>query len=56
MDAAAFERHAVELGIDHFFEATYAGVLDKRDQIHLMLENSTLRPRIQFFLVICAMT
>ena len=26
MDAAAFERHAVELGIDHFFEATYAGL------------------------------
>ena len=38
MDAGAFDRHALELGIDHFFEATYAGILDKRNQIHLMLE------------------
>lgn len=38
MDAAAFDRHAAELGVDHFFEATYAGVLDKRDQIHHMLD------------------
>lgn len=42
MDAAAFDRHAVELGIDHFFEATYAGVLDKRNQIHQMLEKHAL--------------
>ncbi len=42
MDAGAFDRHAVELGIDHFFEATYAGVLDKREQIHLMLEKHDL--------------
>lgn len=38
MDADAFNRHAKELGVDHFFEATYAGVLDKRDQIHQMLD------------------
>ena len=42
MDASAFDRHAVDLGIDHFFEATYAGVLDKRNQIHLMLEKHAL--------------
>lgn len=42
MDAGAFDRHALELGIDHFFEATYAGILDKRNQIHLMLEKHKL--------------
>ena len=50
MDAAAFERHAVELGIDHFFEASYAGVLDKRDQIHTMLEKHSLETSNTVFL------
>lgn len=42
MDAPAFDRHARELGVDHFFEATYAGVLDKRDQIHRMMDSHQL--------------
>lgn len=50
MDADAFERHATQLGIDHFFEATYAGVLDKRDQIHTMMENHSLRASDTVFL------
>ena len=50
MDAVAFDRHAVELGIDHFFEASYAGVLDKRDQIHLMLEKHALEASNTVFL------
>ena len=50
MDALAFERHVVELGIDHFFEATYAGVLDKRDQIHVMLEKHSLESADTVFL------
>lgn len=50
MDALAFERHVVELGIDHFFEATYAGVLDKRDQIHAMLEKHSLESAHTVFL------
>lgn len=50
MDASAFERHAVQLGIDHFFEATYAGVLDKRDQIHAMLQNHSLKASDTVFL------
>ena len=29
----AFSEHVVELGMDHYFEATYAGVLDKREAI-----------------------
>lgn len=50
MDESAFERHVVELGIDHFFEATYAGVLDKRDQIHVMLEKHSLESADTVFL------
>jgi phosphoglycolate phosphatase len=50
MDESAFERHVVELGIDHFFEATYAGVLDKRDQIHIMLEKHALESADTVFL------
>lgn len=42
MDAPAFERHAEELGVSHFFEATYAGVLDKREQIHRILKTHAL--------------
>jgi len=42
MDAMAFDRHARQLGVDHFFEATYAGVLDKREQIHRMIESHRL--------------
>ena len=42
MDAAAFEKHAVDLGVDHYFEASYAGILDKRDQIHGILEKYNL--------------
>lgn len=40
MDAKAFDEHAQELGVDHFFEACYAGVLDKREQIdHILSEH-----------------
>lgn len=42
MDAEAFELHAKELGVDHFFEATYAGILDKRDYIHRLLNTHDL--------------
>ena len=42
MDAQAFDEHAVELGVNHYFEACYAGVLDKREQIHQMLEQHDL--------------
>ncbi|BDS08094.1 putative phosphatase [Oceaniferula spumae] len=50
MDAQAFDSHAVELGVDHFFEATYAGVLDKRERIHLMLESHQLEADKTVFL------
>ena len=50
MDAGAFERHAQELGVDHFFEATYAGILDKREQIHHMLETHRLDAESTVFL------
>ena len=50
MDAGAFERHAQELGVDHFFEASYAGVLDKRDQIRCMLDDHRLDAERTVFL------
>lgn len=50
MDAPSFERHSRELNVDHFFEATYAGVLDKREQIHLMLATHGLDPAETVFL------
>lgn len=50
MDEDAFDRHSLELGVDHFFEATYAGVLDKRDQIHLILNAHDLAPEQTVFL------
>ena len=42
MDAQAFEEHAIELSVDHYFEASYAGILDKREQIHQLLEKHEL--------------
>lgn len=42
MDANAFHHHAEALGVAHFFEAAYAGVLDKREQIHSLLKNHGL--------------
>lgn len=42
MDAAAFGRQLEEFGMKEFFEATYAGVLDKRDLIAQILETHGL--------------
>lgn len=42
MDAEAFDLHSKELGVDHFFEATYAGILDKREHIHEILDTHGL--------------
>ena len=50
MDAPSFERHSRELEVDHFFEAAYAGVLDKRDQIHRMMDVHQLDPLRTVFL------
>jgi len=44
MDADAFERQLDEFGFRSFFEATYAGVLDKREVIHRILETHGLDP------------
>ncbi len=44
MDAVAFERQMDEFGLRHHFEATYAGVLDKREVIHRILETHRLDP------------
>ncbi len=44
MDAAAFERQLASFGLRERFEATYAGVLDKREVIHRILASHGLDP------------
>lgn len=44
MDDTAFRRQLAAFGFEGFFEATYAGVLDKRDMIHRLLETHRLDP------------
>lgn len=44
MDAVAFARQLGEFGLTGHFEATYAGVLDKRKLIHRILETHGLIP------------
>jgi len=44
MDTLAFERQMDEFGLRQHFEATYSGVLDKRDIIHRILEAHDLNP------------
>lgn len=44
MDSSAFARQLVELGLLDFFEATYSGVLDKRDHILKILDLHGLNP------------
>lgn len=44
MDPTAFERQMDDFGFRGLFEATYAGVLDKREVIHRILETHRLDP------------
>ena len=44
MDSTAFGRQIVRLGLRDFFEATYSGVLDKREVIHRILATHGLDP------------
>jgi phosphoglycolate phosphatase len=44
MDALAFQRQLLEFGLADHFEATYAGVLDKRDVIHQIIATHALNP------------
>lgn len=44
MDTTAFERQMDDFGLRDLFEATYSGVLDKRDVIHRILETHHLDP------------
>ncbi|NJM36905.1 MAG: HAD family hydrolase [Akkermansiaceae bacterium] len=45
MDSVAFERQMDQFNLRHRFEATYSGVLDKRELIHQILETHDLIPR-----------
>lgn len=44
MDTIAFERQMDDFQLRHHFEATYSGVLDKREVIHQILETHGLDP------------
>lgn len=44
MDTTAFERQMDEFGLRDLFEATYSGVIDKRDVIHRILQDHALNP------------
>jgi phosphoglycolate phosphatase len=44
MDSEAFAKQLVEFGLGDFFEATYSGVLDKREKILGILEAHRLDP------------
>lgn len=44
MDAIAFSRQLAEFGLERHFEATYAGVLDKRHMIGQIMETHGLHP------------
>lgn len=50
MDSQAFQKQLVELGLADFFEATYSGVLDKRELILEVLENHHLSPAESAFI------
>jgi phosphoglycolate phosphatase len=50
MDAPAFYRQLEAFGFGRYFEATYAGVLDKRDKIHEILATHRLDPRETAFI------
>ncbi|MCU0779925.1 MAG: dihydroneopterin aldolase [Akkermansiaceae bacterium] len=49
MDEAAFQEQLQSFGFARFFEATYAGVLDKREKIHAILTEHGLDPAATVF-------
>lgn len=49
MDANAFRLQLEEFGFEDYFEATYAGVLDKRERILELIERHQLDPRESAF-------
>jgi len=50
MDSDAFHRQLHDLGLVDFFEATYSGVLDKRERILGILESHRLAPAESAFI------
>ena len=45
MDTQAFERQMDDFQLRHHFEATYSGIIDKRDMIHEIIERHQLKPQ-----------
>ena len=39
-----FEQHLAQTGFASYFEQTYTGIWDKRDEIHALMERHTLNP------------
>jgi len=50
MDPTAFERQLDDFGMRDFFEATYSGVVDKRELIHHILDTHQLDPKQTAFI------
>ena len=49
MCSVAFSEQVSELGLEHFFEDTYAGVLDKREVIGALIKEQGLDPAKTIF-------
>lgn len=49
MCSVAFSEQVAELGLEHFFEDTYAGVLDKREVIGALIKEHGLDPAKTIF-------
>jgi phosphoglycolate phosphatase len=44
MDPVVFERLCARLGLDHFYEGAYVGIMDKMEEIHRILQSNRLDP------------
>lgn len=44
MDPVVFERLCERLGINHFYEGAYVGIMDKMEEIHRVIQSNNLDP------------
>jgi phosphoglycolate phosphatase len=49
MDPATFHAQLDALSLRHYFEATYSGIIDKREKIRHILENHQLDPAVTLY-------
>lgn len=50
MDTGVFDEQAERLGMDHFFERLYTGIIDKRERIGSILDAHDLDPSVTAFI------